>query len=128
MGEFGGLWSLSNSSSFPFVASVNLTPANNPSSATYSFTLSLASIGLSVNAGQSFTFVTTYLNGLDAFRSGEAIGNDWTNTTFDPNGHIAQNTATASTASIYTTAPEPQSIVMALAGAVSLAGFRRRRF
>ena len=78
-----------------------------------------------MSAGQSLRFVTTYLNGNDAFRAGEAIGNDWTATTFDGFGNIGFNTANATAAMSYTTVPEAGSAL--LGGLGTLVLMRRRR-
>ncbi len=69
---FAGLWALSGTGSHTFVAPANLSPTGNPNSNTFTFSFSLADLGLV--AGDSFDFVGTYLNSGNVFRSDEAFG------------------------------------------------------
>jgi len=71
--EFGGLWSLVNNGSHSFITSVNLTPADNNSSSTYTMSFNFSDIN-TTSGSTSFKLVATYLNQDNAFRSDEAIG------------------------------------------------------
>ncbi|HEV2694779.1 MAG TPA: PEP-CTERM sorting domain-containing protein [Verrucomicrobiae bacterium] len=123
--SFGGLWSLANggANSLPFVSSANLSPtgAGTGSTASFTFSISLASIGLTPGAGQSFNLFGTYTSD-SGFRSTEAIaGND--------SGTQGWNTFTQTSFATYTTTPVPEPTTMALAtgGMVLLYAIRRRR-
>ncbi|PQJ78732.1 T9SS type A sorting domain-containing protein [Polaribacter porphyrae] len=70
--QFGGLWELEATGSHTFIQSVNVSPNNNTSSATYTFDADFSEIG--TTALNNFKFVATYLNQGNAFRSDEAIG------------------------------------------------------
>jgi hypothetical protein len=74
--NFGNLYDLSTPSNFGYVGSVNLTPSNNISATTYTFTCTKAQLGIT-GASINFTFVGTYGNpndGAGYFRSNEAYG------------------------------------------------------
>jgi hypothetical protein len=118
-GSFAGLWELNNGgdNAHGFVATVNANPGGS-TQASYSMTLSLASIGL--NPGDSFQFVATYLNGSNAFRSGEGIGDGL------PSGsdNVGANPVTFTGFRTYTTVPEP---TVALLGSFGLLALLRRR-
>jgi hypothetical protein len=122
---FGGLWTLDNPANFTFDQSVNVTPNNNPSATTYTFSFDLSKIGLST--GGTFNFLSTYLNPTSAFRSNEAIGNHFTNET---NGNFGQAAATAVGFSTYTATAVPEPSSVALLGGPAILGawfFVRRR-
>jgi len=126
--NFGGLWSLSNTSDFGFVSSVNLTPNNSTSNATYTFSLNLSSLGLT--SADSFKFVTTYLDANGAYRSNEAIGNALIGTPADANGNFGQNAAIALNVSTYTgttAVPEPATVLLMAPALLSGMFFIRRR-
>ena len=123
-GPFGGLWSLSVGSNLPFVANVNLSPLS-ATGGPYTFSFNLADIGLTL--GQSFNFVTTYLNGSNAFLSNETL----TGTT----GLGATNPGTPSTVTLagfqtFSTVAVPEPATVILLGPALLGGMffvRRRR-
>jgi len=75
--SFGGLWQLANggANSLLFKQNVSLSPLNNSSAATYSFSLSLANLGLTPGAGESFTLYATFVSNTGN-RSAEAIAGD----------------------------------------------------
>ena len=111
-----------NANTLGFVATAAVTNFGNATAATYSWSISLASLGL--NAGDSVDFVTTYLNpndggGADAsFRSNESFVTDLGTTNPGYSG------VTFSSFQTYTTVPEPAA---ALLGSLGLLGLLRRR-
>ena len=119
--SFGGLWQLANggNNSLPFVSSVNLSPLNN-SSATYTFSFNLSSIG--ITGGQSFELFGTYISNT-GYRSTEAIaGND--------TGTQGWNPFTQSSFATYTTQPVPEPSTVALGtlgGLMAFWAFKRRK-
>jgi hypothetical protein len=120
---FGGLWTLSGGGSHPFDTSVGLTPTGTPGSATYTFSLSLASIGLTPGAGQSLELFGTYISN-SGYRSDEAVAGTETG---------AQgwgNTITQTAFGTFTTTPVPEPSTLALSalsGFATLLMLRRRR-
>ncbi len=119
--QFGGLWSLSDPTNLPFVADLMLTPNNNTTAPTYTFSFSLGDIGLT--AGNTFKITTSYLNANDAYRSNESIGNGLSGTAGDGNGNFARNAAMATN---FVTVPEPSTIVL-LSAPLLLGVLARRR-
>jgi hypothetical protein len=124
-GPFGGLWSLSNGANLPFIANANLTPLS-ATGGPYTFSFNLSDIGLT--AGQSFNFVTTYLNGSNAFLSNETLSGT--------TGLGATNPGTPSTVTLagfqtyQSSAPVPEPATVLLVGPALLGGMffiRRRR-
>ena len=73
---FAGLWGLTNggNNSLTFIAGANLAPTGTATSATYTWNINVTDIGLTINSGQTFKFVGTYLNPDNSFRSDEALG------------------------------------------------------
>ena len=71
--NFAGLWDVVDSGSHTFVASVNITNDSNTSAASYQMDFDFSEIGISSDV-KSFSFVATYLNYTNAFRSDEAVG------------------------------------------------------
>jgi hypothetical protein len=123
-GPFGGLWSLSNGANLPFVTSVNLLPLNS-TGPTYTFSFDLSNIGLT--AGQSFNFVTTYLNGSNGFLSNETLSGTTGLGATNPGDADATLTG-FQTFSSAAAVPEPATIL--LVGPALLGGMffvRRRR-
>ena len=119
--NFGGLWQLFNGggNSLGFVSSANLTPTGTPSSATYTFSISLASIG--VTPGNSFGLFGTYTSN-SGFRSDEALAGNAT-------GTQGWNPFTQTSFGTYTVAPVPEPTTFALVGSglALLCVLRRRR-
>ncbi|MFZ9915633.1 MAG: putative metal-binding motif-containing protein, partial [Phycisphaerales bacterium] len=70
--QFGGAWALVNGGSHTYLTSVNLTPSNSTTSATYTFRIARSQFGIS--SGGTFKMVGTYLNASNAFRSNEGYG------------------------------------------------------
>ena len=119
--SFGSFYTLGSTSSFTYGSdgtngNANLTPTgtnNGNGTYTYTFSFSEALIG---NA-TSFNFLTTYLNGGDAYRSNETFGNSITDTgnpTGDPaasNGSAMYNLGSSSGLldgiQSFSTVPEP---------------------
>ena len=69
---FAGLWQLVGPGSHSFVASADLAPTGDPAAGDFELIFDLSEIGLL--PGESFTYVVTYLNAFDAFRSNEFHG------------------------------------------------------
>ena len=119
--NFGGLWQLANggNNSLPFVSSANLNPLT-AGGATYTFSFSVASIGLTPNSGQSFTLFGTYISDT-GFRSTEAIaGND--------TGTQGWNPFTQTADATYTIVPEPTTAALAsLSGLAALFAWKRKK-
>ena len=122
-GPFGGLWSLSTGSNLPFVTSVNLLPLN--ATGPYTFSFDLSNIGLT--AGQSFNFVTTYLNGSNGFLSNETLSGT---TGLGATNPGTPSTVTLSGFQIFSTTAVPEPATVLLVGPALLSGMffiRRRR-
>lgn len=119
--NFGGLWQLFNGggNSLGFVSSANLSPTGNNSSATYTFSISLASIG--VTPGNTFGLFGTYISNT-GYRSDEALAGNAT-------GTQGYNSFTQTSFGTYTVAavPEPGTFALAGSGLALLAMLRRRR-
>jgi hypothetical protein len=115
--SFGGLWSLANggANSLGFISSVGLTPLND-SSATYTFSLSLASIGIS--AGQSFELFGTYVSD-SGYRSDETVAGNAT-------GTQGWNAFSQTAFGIYSV-PEPGTLALAAFGSMGMLLTLRRR-
>jgi len=121
--SFGGLWSLANGggNSLGFDSSANLSPTGTASASTYSFSISLASIGLTPGLGQSFELFGTYISNT-GYRSTEALlGND--------TGTQGYNPFTQTSFVTYTTisTPEPTAVALGASGLMTLLLLRRRR-
>lgn len=121
--NFGGLWSLANggANSQNFVSSIGLSPTGSDGAGTYTFSFSLASVGLT--AGQSFNLFGLEVS-TTGFSSAEAIGG----TLSGANGYGQTQTVTAF--STYTTTPVPEPATLALvgfSGLATLVAIRRRK-
>lgn len=121
--NFGGLWQLANGGSGTqnFVANINLSPTGADTAGTYTFSVSLASLGLT--GGQSFEFVGLQVS-TSGFSSPEILGGTVTGTSG------WNNTQTVATFSSYTTTPVPEPSTVTLCGLSGLTTmylFRRRR-
>jgi hypothetical protein len=119
--NFGGLWSLANggANSLGFVSTANLTPTGNNSSATYTFSISLSSIG--ITAGQTFGLFGTYTAN-SGYRSDEDLAGNAT-------GSQGWNPFLQTSFGTYTVAPVPEPTTFALLGSgfALLYVIRRRR-
>ena len=126
---FAALWGLTNggNNSLPFIVAANLTPTGSATSATYSWNINVTNIGLTANAGQSFKFVGTYLNGDNSFRSDEALG--FSISGGNPgNGGIGSYPNTVATSEFtFQTIPEPSTHALLALSAVALGGYAVRR-
>ena len=114
--SFGGLYTLASggNNSLNYDTSANLTPTGTSTSPTYTFSISLASIGIA--PGQSFELFGTYISNT-GYRSTEAVaGND--------TGTQGYNSFTQTAFSVYTV-PEPTTLALAASG-LSLLLLRRR--
>jgi hypothetical protein len=128
--SFGGLWSIPAAGSIgnnglSFISGVGNPTSASQSSFTFSFTL--AQLGLTPNSAAQFSFVGTYLNPFGdgnflGFASNEGYGDG----AGFPANNIGQNDFSFSgTPWTYTSVPEPTSLLMV--GLVGLAGLARRR-
>lgn len=125
--SFGGLWQLANggANSLLFKQNVSLSPLNNSSAASYTFSFSLANVGLL--PGQSFSLFATFVSNTGN-RSAEAIaGDDIANTAPTTLKGFVPFTQTAFS-SYTTTVPEPSLAgLLGIAGAAALAARRFRK-
>lgn len=122
---FGGLWGLAEGGgdSLNYLGSVELSGGGNAAS-DYTFSLSLASIGITPNSGAALNLVATY-TAASGFRSNEAIGAS----DADPVNNVGLGTLTYTGFETYTTVPEPSTLSLVglgLAGAL-FARSRRNR-
>lgn len=127
-GPFGGLWQLANggANSLPFKQSVNLSPLGPVTAPVFTFSFSLANIGLTPGAGQSFNLFGTFVSNTGN-RSGEALaGNDLVDPSVAPltKGFVPfTQTAFAS----YTTVPEPSTLaILGLSSLLVIHSLRRK--
>jgi hypothetical protein len=122
--SFGGLWQLAagGANSLVFGVDLGLSPLGNNASATYNFSFSLASIGLTPNSGASFNLLGTYISNT-GFRSDEFIAGNGT-------GTQGYNPFTGTSSVTFTTAAIPEPGTVLLVGPAILGGWffiRRRR-
>jgi hypothetical protein len=125
--SFGGLWQLANggANSLGFKQNVSLSPLNNSSAASYTFSFSLANAGLL--PGQSFSLFATFVSNTGN-RSAECIaGDDIANTAPTTLKGFVPFTQTAFS-SYTTTVPEPSvAALLGIASAAALTTRRRRK-
>jgi hypothetical protein len=116
--NFGGLWTLASGAngSLNFNSSASLSPTGNNNSPTYTFSISLASIGIS--PGQSFGIFGSYISNT-GYRSDEAVAGSAT-------GVQGYNNFTQTAFATYTV-PEPTTLTLAASGLGLLLLIRRRR-
>ncbi len=132
-GDFGGLWQLANggSGSLPFKQSVNLSPLTTSNAPVYTFSFSLANIGLTPGAGQSFELLGTF-DSASGNRSGEAIaGDDMVDPVFSATNSAVKGFIPFVQTSFvtYTTTAVPEPTSLALAGCFGIAALLAlRRF
>jgi hypothetical protein len=120
--SFAGLWSLSNPASFPFQTSANLLPLDASQTETsYTFSINVTDIGLTVGSGQTFTFFASYTSET-AFRSVETIGASYTGSP-----SAGWNTFDAAGSNSFTTVPEPSTYALLTLSALALGGYAVRR-
>jgi hypothetical protein len=127
--NFAGLWSLANgtNNSLPFVTAVGLAPTDNASAASYTWSLNVTNLGLSINSGQSFKFIGTYLNSGNSFRSDEAFGFSIAGGNPGSAAPGSYPTTTAASELSFTTVPEPSTYALLALSAAGLAGYAVRR-
>jgi hypothetical protein len=115
--NFGGLWTLASggNNSLNFNSSASLSPTGNNNSPTYTFSISLASIG--ITPGQTFGLFGTYIAN-SGYRSDEAVAGNAT-------GTQGYNPFTQTAFALYTV-PEPTTLALAASG-LALLALRRRR-
>ncbi|MDR3456101.1 MAG: PEP-CTERM sorting domain-containing protein [Verrucomicrobiae bacterium] len=120
--SFGGLWTLVDGGSHTFDSSVNLTPTGTTTAATYTFSLSLASIGLTPGAGQSFELFGTYISN-SGYRADEAVAGTETGAQGWGNTITQTGFGTFTTTAV----PEPSMLALsAISGLATLYMLRRR--
>ena len=118
--DFGGLWDVNTNASHTFLSSVNFTSTGTN---TYTFTVSLASLG--VSAGSTFDFSSTYISNT-AYRSNEAY-NAIAGNPADAGGNFGRNPSTASfNTYAVTPVPEPATMATALLVVGALVWHQRR--
>ena len=125
--QFGAVYTLDNVANFTYDGSANLAPTGSGDSTqpTYTFSLPVSYLGLT--SPSTFLFESTYLNGSNAYRSNEAIGNTIADETTPTNtGNIADDTAMLVGDNI-AIVPEPSTWAMLAGGVGMILGFRRRR-
>lgn len=123
---FAGLWQLATggNNSLSFVTSANLSPTGSATSPTYSFSFNVSNLGMTANSGAQFSFVGTYLNAGNSFRSNEGFGFTAPGTNPGAGGIGAYTTTTASGSFSFTTIPEPSSSILLILGATGLLALR----
>jgi len=121
--NFGGLWSLANggANSQNFVSSIGLSPTGTDAAGTYTFSFSLASVGLT--AGQSFNLFGMEVS-TTGYSSAEAIGGTLSGSL----GYGGTQTVTAFSTYTTTAVPEPATLTLVgLSGLATLVAVRRRK-
>ncbi len=119
--SFGGLWQLQNNAAHLYKSSVNLSPAGNAGAASFTFSTSRSSIGLTTL--ETMKFVGTYIS-TTGFRSNETFG-AITPTASNPG---FSDPLTFTNFNTFTAVPEPSSMaLLAIVGIGSGAWVRFRR-
>ena len=119
--NFGGVWQLANggANSLPYVDSLNLNPTGTDAQGTYTFSFTLADVGLT--AGQSFELFGLQVSDT-GYSSPEALGGTLTGSS----GWGGTQTETSFSTYTTTPVPEPSTWAMSLSGLAALLAFRRR--
>ena len=131
--QFGSFYTLTSATNFTYGSNgnngtANLTPTNSNNGTNgnglFTFSIPLSLLG----SPSSFTFQDTYLNGNDAYRSNETIGNSIVDNTNPTNtGSIAMDTATLTGVNTFVV-PEPGTwATLSLAGGLLLGGAYLKR-
>ncbi len=122
--SFAGLWSLSDSSNFPFETSAGLAPSSATQTETsYTFGITAADIGLVANSGGAFSFFSSYISE-SAYRSVETFGASYTGSPA-----AGWNTFDVAAGNTVALVPEPATSGFLAAAVAALAGrvvIRRR--
>jgi hypothetical protein len=128
--NFVGLWGLANggANSLIFKQNVGLSPVNNATALSYTFSFSLANIGLTPGAGQSFNLFGTFVSNTGN-RSGEAIaGNDIVDPSVAPlKKGFVPFTQTAWASYSTTLIPEPSTLTLLGLSSLMVHAFRRKK-
>ena len=121
---FGGMFAIGGDpANHAFVTTV-FSGGADAMDATFTMSFNMSDIGLT--AGDSFSFVATYLNNGNAYRSGEFIGTG-DDTGFADGSNIGQNAYTLSDGSYVLVNSVPAPGAAAMLGLAGLTGLRRRR-
>ena len=120
--NFGGVWQLANggANSLPYIDSLNLNPTGTDAQGTYTFSFTLADVGLT--AGQSFDLFGLQVSDT-GYSSPEALGGTLTGSS----GWGGTQTET-SFSTYTTTVPEPSTLaICGLSGLAVLLAVRKRK-
>jgi hypothetical protein len=121
--NFGGVWQLANggANSLPYVDSLNLTPTGTDAQGTYTFSFTLADIGLT--AGQSFELFGMQVSDT-GYSSPEALGGTLTGSS----GWGGTQTEVGYETYTTTPVPEPSTLaICGLSGMAALLAVRKRK-
>ncbi|NOS68307.1 MAG: PEP-CTERM sorting domain-containing protein [Verrucomicrobia bacterium] len=127
--SFGGLWGLANgaANSLPFKQNVTLSPLATSTAATYTFSFTLANIGLTPGAGESFNLFGTFVSNTGN-RSGEAIAGNDVATTATLKGFVPFTQTAFVPYTTTVVVPEPSILALfGISGLVAVRAIRRKR-